>query len=274
MITLSKPYPSDVLSETQLDLLATQLPAPHAGTGRPAYTNRELLPGILRVLRGGMRWRDLTLPGYPDGVTHWRRLRFWMKRKGYIRVWRVLLRLLYKQKHYKKELLSLDGSVIESFAFKDTTGYSGYKHKMGTKISTVANKTGIPLAVVIAKGNIVDISLAAPTLAQIQLPRSYIRGGELLADAGYDSRIFRQTVVHYTLVPFIPRRKRGKIKQKYQLLYLTNIPLQKKRFVIERTNAWLKNFRRLRMRFDYTLLSFIAFVYLAILVICVRRLIE
>jgi transposase len=214
------------------------------------------------------------LPGYPDGVTHWRRLRFWMKHEGYIRVWKILLRLLYKQKHCQKELLSLDGSVIESFAFKDTTGYSGYKHKMGTKISTIANKSGIPLALVIAKGNIVDISLAAPTLMRIQIPRSYIRGGDFLADAGYDSRLFRQTVVNHMLVPFIPRRKRGKTKQKYQLLYLTNTSLQKKRFVIERTNAWLKNFRRLRTRFDYTLYSFAYFIYLAILVICVRRLIN
>lgn len=46
----------------------------------------------------------------------------------------------------------------------------------------------------------------------------------------------------------------------------------KKRFIIERTNAWLKSFKRLRFRFDYTSTSLEAFLYLAIIVICVRKL--
>lgn len=224
------------------------------------------------MLRSGMRWRDLNLPGYPDGVTHWRRLRYWMQENGYVRVWKQLVGLLYTHQRYEEQL-SIDGSVIASFAFQDTTGYSGYKHVMGTKISTLVNKTGMPLALLIAQGNMVDISLASLTLGQLQLPHSRIRGGDLLADAGYDAKTFRQTVVAYELMPCIPRRKRGKIKQKDQLLYLTDTTKQKKRFVIEQTNAWLKSFRRVRHRFDYTLVSFASFVYLAILVICVRRLI-
>jgi Putative transposase of IS4/5 family (DUF4096) len=59
-----KPYTTDVLTDEQMAYIATQLPQPHATTGRPAYTNLELLPGILRVLRSGCRWRDLNLPGY------------------------------------------------------------------------------------------------------------------------------------------------------------------------------------------------------------------
>jgi len=74
-----QPFPTDVLTEAQMAYIATQLPQPHATTGRPAYSNLELLPGILRVLRSGCRWRDLNLPGYPDGSTHWRRLRLWRK---------------------------------------------------------------------------------------------------------------------------------------------------------------------------------------------------
>lgn len=46
-------YPTDVLSEKQLAFIAKYLPEPACLTGRPAYTNRELLPGILKVLRSG-----------------------------------------------------------------------------------------------------------------------------------------------------------------------------------------------------------------------------
>jgi hypothetical protein len=43
--------------------------------------------------------------------------------------------------------------------------------------------------------------------------------------------------------------------------------------VVERINAWLESFRRIRFRYDYTIVSFRAFVLLAYLVIGVRRLI-
>jgi hypothetical protein len=48
--------------------------------------------------------------------------------------------------------------------------------------------------------------------------------------------------------------------------------LQRKRYVVERSIGWLKGFRRLRFRVDRTAASFHAFVYLAVLVLCVRRL--
>ena len=46
------------------------------------------------------------------------------------------------------------------------------------------------------------------------------------------------------------------------------------RYVVERTLGWLKAFRRLRYRVDRTAQSFHAFVYLALLVLCVRRLLS
>ena len=55
---------TDVLTPRQLAFIAERLPEPpHAPSGRPHYTNHELLPGILRVLRSGCRWRDLDRPG-------------------------------------------------------------------------------------------------------------------------------------------------------------------------------------------------------------------
>jgi transposase len=58
MIVIStKPYTTDVLTDDQILFIAQQLPSPKATTGRPAYSNQELLPGILRVLRSGCRWK-------------------------------------------------------------------------------------------------------------------------------------------------------------------------------------------------------------------------
>lgn len=243
-------------------------------TGRPAYTNRELLPGILKVLRSGCRWRDLDLPDYPDGVTHWRRLRFWRKKKGLTHVWNLLLRQLEQQKKLQKERLSIDGSLIQSFAFRDTTGFSGKHYRTGTKISTLVDGSGTPLSICFAQGNRHDLILAPQTLLEMNFAHSKLPITSLLADKGYDSKAFRKFSLTQKFVPYIPKRKGKNVRKKYQLLYLTDTTLQKKRYVVEQTNAWLKSFRRLRNRFDYTLISFEAFVYLAILVICVRRLME
>jgi hypothetical protein len=42
----ARAWPSDVLNHHQLVFVARHLPQPSASTGRPAYTNLELLPGI------------------------------------------------------------------------------------------------------------------------------------------------------------------------------------------------------------------------------------
>lgn len=195
-----------------------------------------------------------------------------MKKKGYQYVWKLLLRLLFMDNKLVRERVSLDGSLIKSFEFADTTGYSGKHHSVGTKISTIADGNGIPLAITFAKGNRHDLFLAQSTIKSLELASSKLELANFLADKGYDSKVFRQFIINHQMVPFIHKRINTKIKKKYQLLYLVNIDLQKKRYVVEQTNSWLKSFRRIRMRFDYTLLSFEAFVYLAILVICLRKL--
>lgn len=94
----------------------------------------------------------------------------------------------------------------------------------------------------------------------------------LLADRGYDSLRFRQFVHDHGFRPLIPTRRCIPDEQAMGELYAEDAVLQRKRYVVERTLSWLKSFRRLRYRVDLTAASFHAFVYLAVLVLCVRRL--
>lgn len=265
-------YPTDVLSDIQLDFLSQNLPSPQAREGRPAYSNRELLPGIVKVLRSGCRWRDLNLPGYPDGTTHWRRMRFWKKKRGYNRVWKHLLRLLYTEHKLNLTKVSLDGSLIDSFEFKEQTGYSGKDHKTGTKISTLTDAQGIPLSLISATGNTADISLAEETVDEMLVSQGAISGATFLADRGYDSFDFRVYLTKQEMFPHIKKRSNTKVTQKNSWYYIYDKATGKWRFVIERTNGWIKDFRRLRNRFDYTIVSFEALLLLAVLVICIRKL--
>jgi transposase len=275
----------DILTLRQLAFIAERLPEPpRARTGRPVYSNLELLPGILRVLRSGCRWRDLDRPGSPSGVTHWRRLRYWHRGRGYRRVWHSLLNFLVQSKRLDRSLVSLDGTLIPSQEFSEQTGYSGKHRAVGTKLSLLVDRAGIPLAVSVAPGNYHDGPLGVLTLANVFKPLPILRDilpdaaktaePTLLADKGYDSRRFRQFVHDHGYRPLIPTRRCIPTDQAIGELYGADVVLQRKRYVVERTIGWLKGFRRLRFRVDRTTASFHAFVYLAVLVLCVRRLIS
>lgn len=269
--TLPKVYPSDVLTTTQVTLVASLLPEPKAETGRPAYTNEHLLPGILRVLRSGCRWRDLDLPNYPSGVTHWRRLQFWREHNVLGSVWCWLLTHLAKLKRIKLKTTSLDGSLVPSFAFSQTTGYSGRHHRTGVKVSSIVEENGLLLGAVMAPGNIHDLDLAVATIRKVRVGRR-TRPGRVLADKGYDSRAFRDSLRARGIMANIPERVYGHRKKRGRPPKYSK-RLGKKRYTVERTNAWWKSFRRLHFRFDRHIGSFEALFYLGAIVICVRRLV-
>lgn len=242
------------------------LPKLRAQTGRPSYTNLELLPGILKVLRSGCRWRDLDRKDCPTGITHWRRLRFWNKQFGLKDTWSLILKKLNELNRIDLNVASIDGSLVPSFNFLDTTGYSGKYKKTGTKISTLVDFRGLPLNVCFASGNRHDMPLAIPTIVNNPIGKPKL----ILADKGYDSDKLRLKLKKDGIHSNIPQRsiKNRKLDENY------NIPLGKMRFKIERTNAWIKSFRRLHFRFDVTLASFKALSYLALIVICIRKLIS
>jgi transposase len=150
---MSRTYHTDVFTSRQLAFIAERLPEPpQAPTGRPHYSNRELLPVILRVLWSGYRWRDLDQPGSASDVTHWRRLRY-RRRQGYRRVSRTLLNLLVQGKRVHRSLVSLDGTLIPRQEFMEQTGYSGKHRVVGTKRSLLVDRAGTPLAVSVAPAN-------------------------------------------------------------------------------------------------------------------------
>ena len=107
--------------------------------------------------------------------------------------------------------------------------------------------------------------LAIPTIENNPIGKPKV----ILADKGYDSDKLRLKLKKAGIHSNIPQRsiKNRKLDENY------NIPLGKMRFKIERTNAWIKSFRRLHFRFDYTLVSFKALTYLALIVVCIRKLI-
>ena len=170
-------------------------------------------------------------------------------------LWKRILKLLDEQKPEEKEArlkrFSIDGTLLSSFEFKEKTGYSGKHRRVGVKASLVVDATGLPLSAVLASGNVHDVSLAEESVSRLRGYDYFY--STILADKGYDSKHFRKFTFNHGLKPNIPKRSYTKeINHPYRFhLYRYDPEEGKHRFIIERTNAWFKSFRRLRNRFDY-----------------------
>ena len=77
--------------------------------GRPWRNNRQVLEGILWVLKTGARWRDLP-ERYASPSTCWRRLKLWEEMDIWLDIWRALLAQLDEQQYLMWEETFADGS--------------------------------------------------------------------------------------------------------------------------------------------------------------------
>jgi transposase len=136
----------------------------------------------------------------------------------------------------------------------------------------LVERAGVPLGVCVEAATLAEVSLAERTLATVRVPR---RGGgrprmkpeRLVADRGYDSRALWERLRARgidLIVPHLRTRKRrwqdGRKLRRYR-----------HRWVIERTNAWLHNFRRLVVRYERRVDVYLAFVHVACMLIALRR---
>ena len=99
------------INDEQWKRLKPLLPEPKKNVkgGRPPINNREVLEGILWILRTGARWQDLP-DRYPSPSTCWRRLRLWEDQGVWLDVWRKFLSQLDEDGLLDWEEAFIDGS--------------------------------------------------------------------------------------------------------------------------------------------------------------------
>ena len=144
----------------------------------------------------------------------------------------------------------------------------------GTKCTLVVERQGLPLAVTLASAQDHDVRWAQPTLALVRVPqrrgRPRTRLPQLTADKGYDSRTLRRWLRAHGTASCIPQRAYAHRRSRGRP------PLAPRRFArqrwrVERSFAWLQQFRRLAVRWDHSLVAYPGFVTVACIVICLRK---
>jgi len=139
------------------------------------------------------------------------------------------------------------------------------KRGKGTKIMGIADGHGLPVALRTESAAPAEVKLVEPTLEQrivADVPE------RLIGDKAYDSdRLDQALMQNYGTEMIAPNRaKRTQTQDRRPLRrYL-------RRWKIERLFAWLFNFRRLVVRYEYHAENFQGFLHLAAAIILLRYL--
>lgn len=138
----------------------------------------------------------------------------------------------------------------------------------------VVDGQGIPLGVQLASASPSEHTLAESTLAQVRVPRlgrgrPRTRLRRVIADRGYDSDPLRHRLRQRGTELIVPYRSNSVLRRFEDRRKLRRY---RRRWKIERTFAWLQNFRRLLVRHDRILAVYQGFFHLACLLITLRHL--
>jgi transposase len=131
----------------------------------------------------------------------------------------------------------------------------------------VADGEGLPLGIQLASASPSEVKLIESTLAQTAI-KSMGRIERLIYDRAADSDPLRSRLAENGIELICPHRKNRK---KARTQDGQKLRRYKRRWKIERSIAWIGNFRRLVVRYERNGKIYQAFVHLACLMITLNR---
>jgi transposase len=140
------------------------------------------------------------------------------------------------------------------------------KRGNGTKLMALADGSGLPLAVYAGSASPHEVTLVGETLASSFVGEQPER---LIGDRAYDSDPLDAALEAQGVEMIAPHRK-GRKKRRTQ--DGRKLRRYKRRWKVERLFAWLGNFRRLVVRYEWRVENYLGFVRLGCVMILLRQL--
>ncbi|VTR94214.1 transposase : Transposase OS=Blastopirellula marina DSM 3645 GN=DSM3645_28117 PE=4 SV=1: DUF4096: DDE_Tnp_1 [Gemmata massiliana] len=254
-------YPSDVTDE-QWALVEPLIPVYPGGRPRTTST-RDVLDGVFYLLRTGCPWRFLPKE-FPPKSTTWRYFDEW-RHNGTLDAIHDALREKVRR-HGGREPTPSAGSIdtqsVPASEGGEARGYDAHKKVNGRKRHVVVDTLGLLVAVAVTAASDDDGTRAPAVLAKIT-GEGFPRLRRLWADSKYHNHgLYAWVAQHAGYEIEVVRRPDGE----------TGWVKLPKRWVVERTFAWLKRCRRLTVDREKTIRSSEAMVRLAMIRLMLRRL--
>ena len=252
--------PSD-LTEAEWAVLKPFFPPP-SRTGRPRkWPLRRIFEAILYLLRGGLPWRMLP-PCFPPVSTVQRWFYLWRDAGMWERINNYLLQDLRTAQGREA---SPSAGVIDSQSVKTTEsggprGYDAGKKIKGRKRHIVTDTEGHLVHALVHPADIQDRDGAPRLLKDIRSSFPWLR--HVFADGGYAGKKLKVALAslgNWTIEII----KRSDVAKGFEVL--------PRRWVVERTFAWLGRNRRLAKDFEQTIASATAWLFAASVQLLTRR---
>lgn len=257
--------PDDLWGRIEQLINAYDPPAP---TGRPPENPRRIIDGLIFRIRTGCQWNHIPKV-YGDDSTIHRTFERWVEIGLFEKIWSLLVAECDELGLVPWEWQSADGSLGKAHLGGDQIGPNPTdRAKSGTKKSLLVDAAGGPLSVIVAPANVNDHLLLEETIDSIVVERpepSQEQRQHLCLDGGYNNQPSRETVAAANDEAHIRPGGIEEVDQKQPRH-------QPRRWVVERTFAWLSKCRGLVIRYETKSANYNALLQFACALLWYRRL--
>ena len=246
-----KGYPTDV-SDQEWKLIEPLLPGA-ARTGRPRRTElRRVINALRYLVRSGCEWRML-----PNDFPPYQTVYYWFRRLIRRFLFRTIhdLALMLDRMCEQREVVPSAG-IVDSQSVKAPgareRGYDAHKKISGRKRHIAVDTDGRLLAVNLTPADIADSTGAQLVLDALVKRWPWVK--HLFGDAAYDRRTLLDKAAYLDFTVEVVRGLQGQ----------DGFQVQPRRWVVERTFAWLMRYRRLVRDYEQRLDVSEAMIYIAL----------
>jgi transposase len=263
---MRKTYPSDI-SRAQFEKIESILTSSRKKTKPRQQDLYDVFCGILYVLKSGCQWRMLP-SDFPKWTTVYSYFRIWKepsKEREQSLLEACLKKMVSTHRANQGRQENTSFCIIDAQSVKNSNtaakkGYDAGKKVSGIKRHIAVDTQGLPHAIAITTADVTD---RAGALQAISTHKEELMGVKnILADGGYSGENFAKdvaTVLNDTTVEIVKRN---------ELHCFVVIP---KRWIVERSFAWLDQCRRLWKNCERQLNTSLQMTVLAFLKIILLR---